>query len=357
MDFQELATHPWIYGPLASLGTVLALMLLKRWVFRVVSRLASKTATEMDDLVLAAADHPLTLLIFSSGLLLLSRLLELPPEADRALFAVYTACIVTAMVWFVDRMSRGLLERLSRRIVFIAQARGVIQGAVRGIFIAIGILILLDSMGISITPLIASLGVGSLAVALALQDTLANLFAGMHLLADKAIEPGNFIRIESGQEGRVEKIGYRSTRVRMVTNVTLIVPNLKMVNSVITNYSQPDSQTGVAVPAQVGYQCDLEHVERVTLDVAKQVMRETEGGAPETEPQVRYQGFGESGIDFNVILQARSAPDLNQLRHVFIKRLHERYRAERIDIPYPVRRLELPPGLLERRSDGAGQDA
>lgn len=348
MPFSEYLLEPWVYGPLASLALVLVLLVAKRVIFALLHRLTARTSTEIDDIFFGAANRPLNLLIIASGLYLLVRILPLADEADRGVLLLYNFFIIGAMVWFLDRLSRGLLKHYAARIVFLDQAKGIIQGLVRGLFVGLGILILLDSMGISITPLIASLGVGSLAVALALQGTLENMFAGVHMLADKAVQPGQFIRLESGDEGWVEHIGWRSTRVRMLTNVMLVVPNSKLVESIITNYGLPEEATNVRVPVGVHYDSDLRQVERVTLDIARQIQREVEGGVPDFEPRLRYKEFGDSSINFVVILQAKAYTEHFPMLHEFVMRLHERYRQEGIVIPFPMRTLDIPGPILER---------
>lgn len=348
MTFEETLAQPWVYGPLASVALVLVLLLVKRWLFGLVTRLASRTRTRMDDLFLSAAGRPLTLLIFASGLQLLGRLLPLAEEADRINDFLFKSIVILAIIWFLDRLARGLLSVYADRSTFVTQARGVIQGLLRGLIAGLGALVLLDSMGISITPLLASLGVGSLAVALALQSTLANLFSGIHLLADKSIEPGQYVRLESGQDGFVDRIGWRSTRIRLRSNVMLILPNSRIIESLITNYDQPDSETAVLVPVGVHYDSDLRHVERVTGEVGRDVMREVDGGIPSFEPFIRYSAFADSSINFTVILRARTYPDHNLIIHEFIKRLHERFRAEGIVIPFPIRTLDLPAQTMER---------
>ncbi|HZI92677.1 MAG TPA: mechanosensitive ion channel family protein [Patescibacteria group bacterium] len=353
MDFREYLLQPLIYGPLASLAMVLALLFLKRRLFKIVQRLAARTATRMDDLFLEAAGRPLNLIIVASGLQLLGRLLPLTEEADATNDLLYKGIFILALVWLVDRLARGLIDIYSAHIPFLSQARGVVTGLVRGLIVALGGLILLDSMGISITPLLASLGVGSLAVALALQGTLANLFAGIHLLADKAIEPGQYVRLESGQEGIVERIGWRSTRIRLRSNATLIVPNQKLVESVITNYELPASDTGITVTLGIHYDSDLDLVERVTIEVANEVMRQVEGGVPAFQTFVRFTAFGDSSISLDVVLRSKSYPDGVLVRHEFIKRLRKRYRSEGIVIPYPVRTLDIPGATLERLGPSA----
>jgi len=234
----------------------------------------------VDALVAHALSTPLRIAIVASGLLVLERTLDLSPRWDRALDVTLTAAIVLALVLFVDRATRGLLDRLAGESMVLQGARGLIQGSIRGLTIAIGLLIFLDGIGISITPLLASLGVGSLAVALALQDTLANLFAGIYMVIDKPIEAGQFIRLENGEQGYVTRVGWRSTWIRKPSDSIIVVPNVKLAGSIITNYDLPRKELAVSVDLCVHYASDLGKVERVTLDVARETMREAEGGVP-----------------------------------------------------------------------------
>jgi len=354
MDDSNLFFQPWVYGPLASLGIVLALFFLKVRVFRLIQEVAARTTTRMDDLLLSASSRHINLLIVASGLFLLGRILPLPPEADRAVDLGYTACIVVGIVWFMDRMARGLLDLYAERIPFLGQTRSMIQGALRGLFVGVGVLILLDSMGISIAPLLASLGVGSLAVALALQGTLANLFAGVHLLADRAVEPGHWIRLDTGQEGAVIKIGWRSTRIRTQGNVVIIVPNAKLVDSVIMNFDLPDPSMTLTVPVLVHYTSDLAAVERVTLEVARDIARDMGNASLNPEPAIRVTAFADSGISLAVHVTIARPEDQAQVRHELLRRLHERYRREGIALPYPTRTLDVPERVLDRLAGGNG---
>jgi len=202
--------------------------------------------------------------------------------------------------------------------------------------LAIGLLIILDSFGISITPILASLGIGSLAVALALQPTLENLFSGAQLIVDKPVELGQFIRLESGEEGYVEKIGWRSTWVRMLPNNMIIIPNKTIVNSKLLNYHYPSKETAVLVETGVHYNSDLTAVEKITVEVAKEIMKTIPGGVPEFEPFIRFHTLGDYSINFTVVLRAKEFTDSYLIKHEFIKCLHQRYKKEGIVIPYPI---------------------
>jgi small-conductance mechanosensitive channel len=200
----------------------------------------------------------------------------------------------------------------------------------------IGGLVLLNSLGVAITPLLGALGVGGLAVALALQDTLSNLFAGVHILASRKVQPGDFIQLDNGMQGYVEDTNWRNTIIRQLPNNILVVPNATVASSIVTNYHLPEHEISVTVPCSVSYESDLEHVELVTIEVGQEVMQEVKGAVPEYEPTVRYNTFGDSGISFNVGLRAADISAQALITHEFIKRLHARYQKEGIGNSSPA---------------------
>jgi len=263
-----------------------------------------------------------------------------------------------AAVLFFDKLIRELIRYYSTRFEFLKTSRGILVGLSRAVVISIAVVIFLDSVGVSITPLIASLGIGSLAVALALQSTLANFFAGMQVLADKPVTVGDFVKLETGEEGCVTKIGWRSTRLKLLNNNLVVVPNIKLVDGVITNYSLPDREVSIVVPVGVHYRSDLERVEAVVIEVAGDVMRSVRGGVPEFEPLVRFSAFADFSVNFNVIVKCREFTDSYGIKHELIKRLHRRFREEGIVIPFPIRTVEVGKETLaavrDRRTDPAG---
>jgi small-conductance mechanosensitive channel len=211
----------------------------------------------------------------------------------------------------------------------------------RFLVLVVGILIILESLGISITPILTALGVGGLAVALALQDTLSNLFAGIHVIASGQLKPGHYMKLGSGEEGYVRDITWRYTTITTLQNNTVIVPNAKLASAIVTNYNIPNEEMSISVDIGVSYESDLEKVERVTIEVARGVMKDVHGGVTDFEPAVSYYKFGDSGIYFNVALRARAFVDQYAIKHELIKRLHKSYRDEGIEIPYPARAIYM----------------
>ena len=219
------------------------------------------------------------------------------------------------------------------------------ENLVRIIVVILGLLIVLTGLGLEITPILTALGVGGLAVALALQDTLANLFAGLYLTVAKHIRIGNYIKLSSGEEGYLVDIDWRASRLRQLSNNTVLVPNAKFSQSIVTNYHSPEHEMVVTIDASVDYASDLNRVEIIATEVARDVMRTVEGGVPTFEPVVRFHTFGDPGIGFSVILRAREFVDQYLIKHEFVKRLHRRFAAEGIAIPIKslAQRHDAPP--------------
>jgi small-conductance mechanosensitive channel len=219
------------------------------------------------------------------------------------------------------------------------------ENLVRIVVVILGLLVILAGLDLQIAPILTALGVGGLAVALALQDTLANLFAGFYLTVAKHIRIGNYIKLSSGEEGYLVDIDWRASRLRQLTNNTVLVPNAKLSQSIVTNYDSPDHEIVVTIEASVDYVSDLDQVERIAIDVARDVMRTVQGGVPGFDPLVQFHTFGDPGIGFSAILRAQKFADQYLIRHEFVKRLQKRFRSEGITIPIKslVQRQDAPP--------------
>jgi small-conductance mechanosensitive channel len=236
---------------------------------------------------------------------------------------------------FLRRASqrRPELERVTQPATFV----------VRILFALVATIVVLENLGVHLTALWTTLGIGSVAVALALQDTLGNLFAGLYLLADRPISPGDYVKLDSGQEGYVVRIGWRSTQFRTLPNNLVIVPNSTLSKAVITNYSVPIPQLSVQIPVSVAYGTDSRRVEKVLTEIAEQAVRDgVEGLLGSPAPFARFiPGFGASSLDFTLIVQVRQFADQYLVQDELRHRIAERFAKEGIVIPYPYRTLTL----------------
>lgn len=267
-------------------------------------------------------------------------LLEFIPEAARHPTYARILAFLTVWVgaWIVARITNVLREAPVVQTRLAPNLRPPVFFLVRLVIYALAFLIALDSLGVSITPLLASLGVGSLAVGLALQDTLGNLFSGFYLYVDRPIAIGDWVRLENGTEGQVIAIGWRTTHLVVGGVNRLIIPNSKISSSMLTNYNLPTAQTNLVIPIGVAYESDLDHVEKTLLETVERV-RANMGSLfnRDAAPLVRYSQFGESSIDLSLVVPVQSFPDQFLVRHELIKAIKAAFDGEKIDIPYPQR--------------------
>jgi small-conductance mechanosensitive channel len=266
---------------------------------------------------------------------------RLPPRLSEQLGLVLQAAVIVSVTITIAGVVGTLIRRAGESRAIGGAVTGLAQTAASALVLVVGALILLSAIGVEITPILTALGVGGLAVALALQDTLSNLFAGMHLLADKPVRVGDYVKI-ADIEGFVVDVGWRSTRVRMLQNMIVVVPNKRVAESVIINYDLPEPRMSLLVPVSVSYGSDPDHVERVLVDEAARAAGEVPGLLGEPAPFVRFiPGFGESSLDFTLICQVATFVDQYLAQHELRKRILRRFRAEGIEIPFPVRTVEL----------------
>lgn len=246
------------------------------------------------------------------------------------LITVGAVRLVGGLIGFYMSKQKGALPTTS---IFVNIARIVV--------FSIGFLVLLQTLGIAITPIITTLGIGGVAIALALQETLSNLFAGLQILAAKQLKPGDFVRLETGEFGQVVDITWRNTTIKDFSESLIIIPNNRLANSMVVNYNLPKKVFKLKVEGGVAYKSDLDKVEKIAIEEAKAAVREVEDKEPPEEPVVRFQNFGESSINFNVIISINNFQNQYIVKHNFIKRLHKRFNEEGIEIPFPTRTIYL----------------
>ncbi len=279
-----------------------------------------------------------------AGLAAATYRIDLSAEAISTVRHVLVVAAIGAATLAAARLATSLTRMYTSRDDAVVPSSTIFVNITRVAVVAIGLLVALNALGISITPLLTALGVGGLAVALALQDTLSNLFAGLQLIGSRQIQPGDYVALETGQEGYVEDLTWRFTTIRQLSNNMVVVPNAKLASSLMINYHQPAGEMSVLVGLGVAYGSDLDHVERVTVRVAREVMERVDGAATDFEPFVRFHAFGDSSIDFNVIMRVTEYTAQYLLQHEFVKAVKLAYAEEGIEIPYPQRVVHKPAG-------------
>lgn len=325
-----------------ALGCVLVLLVTRSVLFRLLHAWAKRTGTVLDDIIIESTRNPSILFAAAIGVhigLSFSGISEKHlGYLGKMLDVVIILSVTFASATLAGRLFRNYIQKSNLPVPTTGLAYGILKGTI----FVIGFLIMLTDLGISIAPLITALGVGGLAVALALQDTLANLFAGVHIMMEKSIRIGDFVKLETGQDGHVVDMTWRTTRVRMLSNNTVVIPNNKLAQSVVTNYYLPEKRMSLPISISVSYSADPEKVEKILVEEAKKGAVDIPGLLAEPEPVVRFiPGFGESSLDFTLFCQVAEFTDQYLAQHELRKRIFRRFKEAGIDIPFPQRTVYI----------------
>ena len=324
LDYFPEPWRAWIVPLLVFVLVIAAGLVVRRVLFARLRKWAQSTTTRFDETLLDSLYGPFLLWILILAIDVAADVAQLPRAA--ALWTQRGSLVLGILsLTLVGARLAGRLTRIYLPIGTLAETLATLLAG------SLGLLMLLRTLGIDITPVLTALGVGGLAVALALQDTLSNLFAGFYVSVAGHIRVGDLIQLETGQRGYVTDIGWRSTTLRERTNNLVVIPNNKLSQSTVINYHLPDRRMAMPVAIGVAFDSDLGQVERVLLDVAKST--EVPGLLQEPPPSVLFVGFSERTMDFNVICQIGDFEDQFRVQSELRKRIVERFRKEGIVIP------------------------
>jgi small-conductance mechanosensitive channel len=308
--------------------------ILKYIVKRIVGRRKS-----YGEYILKKLTKPVLLIVFFIGIYTSLKSLTILDEhyklVDGSIFIIVTLLTALLISNIITILMQGYLK--VRR--GFERTPGLLNKALSVIIFMIAIIVILGYFKLDITPMVAGVGLGAVVIGLALQSTLNNFFAGVHILSDRPIRVGDFIELDKDTSGIVEDIGWRSTRIRMLTDNLLIIPNGKLAENNIINYSMPKQDFSIWVPCGVAYESDLKKVEKISLEVASEIQKTVEGAVKDFEPVFRYREFADSNINFIVILRIVEPMARFVVRNEFIKALKERYDKENIEISWPIRKI------------------
>ena len=358
MEISQL-TDSALVGAIAA-GLILVTFVILAIFLRVTLAILTKRADKQknDRLLLVFIDSikgPSVLLVISLGLLFAYFIIA---RIDEGIFTSIAGTGEYAFrVWQVSAifMATFTFSHLSDRMIkwYLANVAGktatTLDDTLLPIFrrvlpitvYAVGTLVAIDNLGVSISPILAGLGIGGLAVALAVQPTLSNFFAGTYVVTEGELKAGDFIELDGGPSGYVESVGWRSTKIRSRFNNLVIIPNSRMAESIVTNYFSPTPAMNVIVTCGVSYESDLEQVENIALEEAEALVKESRHSIKDMDPFFGFSNFGDSNIDFFIFLQAVDRNGTFILKSQLMKRIHSRFTAEGIEINYPVRKLVL----------------
>ena len=341
---------PATAGAIALIGIVAAFVFHKL-IFPLIVRFTHRTPTDLDSRLVKSVRWPTTLgfvvlgayLAFTVPLDLTESQQSQVDTVGQALGVMIVITVVVGLLsnaidWYLASLATSATRVVDLRLLpLIRRVGGVI-------IYAIGGLLLMDVLGINISPLIAGLGLGGLAVALAIQPTLANLFAGTYVMTEGVIATGDYIQLENGLKGYVVEVGWRSTRIRDWRNNLVVVPNSKFAETIITNFQQPTNAVNVYFECGTSYDSDLYRVEEICLEVMDTVVDSHPMAVKEYGKYFAFDNFGDSNVNFWLFVQATDRWGSFVVQSDMMKLLHKRFQEEGIVINYPVRTLQFPEG-------------
>jgi small-conductance mechanosensitive channel len=306
--------------------------LLRRWL----TRLAKAQPTEVTEVLAASLPRPAGIGVFLVALSAGVRYLAVQGARLEAMHRLFAASFALLGVIVIARVAFRLIDAYGRSNPELRSSAGIGKALTSVLSVCIGALLVSDALGISLAPALTALGVGSLAVALALQDTLSNFFSGLYLVVDKPIRPGDLVRVDPTYEGYVESIGWRTTHLRTLSNNRVIIPNGALSKAIITNYSQPDALVQASIRVDVGLDADVDHVDDILKEEAQRAL-DIPGIAADPPPSVSLTpGFVDGLIGFTIFFFAQSFAQQYGAQSTLRKRVALRLKKELVPLPMPA---------------------
>lgn len=338
----------WILPAALLAGGVLLGLILEYGAMRRVRAKVEETRWDWAELLVDAVRGMVFLWAAVAGVYASRQAATLPDILATAVDKLVVVALGLSFTIVGARLAAAAIRGWARTTEGALPSTSLLQNVARILVFVLGAFLILQNLGIQVGALVASLGIGGLAVALALQDTLSNLFAGFQIILARQVRNGDFVRLDTGEEGYVTDIKWRNTTIKSrIDDHEVVVPNAKLANAIVTNFDLPSRPFWVRIEVGVSYDSDLERVEEVTLEVAREVIEAFD--LEETpEPVLRYQGFGDSAVTYRLRLRVDDYSRQFPVRHELVKRIHARYREEGIEIPFPIRTVYAPRGVEVR---------
>jgi small-conductance mechanosensitive channel len=333
------------------LAAVVLGWIAKRFLATVGRRIISRTASELDDLILNILLEKIKWIAVVTGAYLASEEIakstteaditarQLLGYANGIIFVCFVIVVTIVLIRIVDTSIKHAMERHARRTSSkLNEALLPLINRVVNILIAtIALIIVLHHFGQEVSSLVVSLGVGSLAIALAAQDTLANMIAGFVIMLDRPFRVGDRIQLPSGEVGDVYEIGIRSTKILDFDNNTIVSPNADLIKGRIVNYSYPEQVIRVVVEVGVAYGTELDRAKLIMTSLAKQhpdVLKDP-------LPEVFVVALADSSVNLRLVARTGDFRKKFLIETTLREQIYNTFRAEGIEIPFPQRVVYL----------------
>ncbi len=335
------ALRPYLENPwIQSLGIFilsLVLTVIARAILQfVVFPLIQKTRTELDDIVIRAVKNVLGYSVPFVGLMVaLTPFALRTPVPQRMLFSLLVLLLMSSAIRLVGDLSHWLEKTWAHRTESTLNdgLQPLLRKAVKTVIVVLAVLVVLGEWEIQIGPVLGALGIGGLAIGLALNASLANIFGGIQLILDRSLSVGDKIMLESGEVGVVLDIGLRSTKMRTYDNELISLPNSQLANARVKNYTGPDATIRVTVNFGVAYGSDVARVKQVLLDA----IGELDDIMQEPAPQVLFLNMSDFSLDMCARVWVDDYDKQFGKKLELTQLVYDTLNKNGIEIPFPTR--------------------
>jgi small-conductance mechanosensitive channel len=328
---------------LLFIAVIAAGLILRKILFRALLNWSARTQSKLGDLVTDTLRGPAFLWTIMLAIHVATQNSSIPLQYQRYIHPTLEVLWLWSLISAASRFAGRAIRIYGEHISGTQSVTSITEKLAQTVIVLLGIVWLLKVVfDLSLTPILTTLGVGGLAVALALQDTLSNLFAGFYVSLSGLVRIGDYIKLNSGEEGYVTDITWRCTTMRTVGYNLVVVPNNKLGQATYTNYFLPEPRMLMTVSFGVSYDSDIDRVEAILLDAARSAVGTLPGLVGDPEPAVGFNpGPGDWALVFQVNFHVAKYSDQFLAQSEMRKLLFKRLQKEGIELPFPTRTVRL----------------
>jgi len=350
INFSELMQTEYFGNPvhkygimlLIAIGFILFARVIDFIIKTYVKRVAKKTTTKIDDILVEALEKPFMLFFFILGLYVGSYFLTLPDGASIIFGKLVKSFLIFALSWFFINLVDKTIEEYLKPFAEKSESDlddhliPLLRKLVKGTLVVIAVIMILSDLGFDVASILAGLGIGGLAFALAAKDLLANLFGGVAIIMDKSFKIGQRIKVQN-VDGKVKQIGLRTTVIESFDGTKLTIPNSKIADSVIENVSFESARK---VKLTLGVSCDTSNKKlESAITELKKLIDKHENVKEKTI--VRFNSFGDFTLNLSIIYWISNLSQIGETTHEINMAIKKKFEDLKIEMPFPTQTIEL----------------
>jgi small-conductance mechanosensitive channel len=324
--------------PILIIGASLLLAAVINQILKILIKKAENTGTRIDDIILLAIGRPLYILVIVAGIYYaihetpyLGEIINNFDEDYRYRHFLLTLFGTWIAASFIKRIIREYGYEIASKTEGDIDDRLIRLADMSGTYIIwlIGLMIALSGVGVEIGPVIAGMGIAGLALALAAQNLISNVFGGMTITLDQLYKVGDRVEF-GGVYGDIYEIKPRYTKIKTLDNMIITIPNSKVINDNIVNYAAPDTTVRVKIPVGVTYGTDPEKVDKIMLEIANNIPKVLK----EPKPFVRFTEYAASSQNFELLVWIDHYDERHRVLDRILRDMFQRFKEEGIEIPF-----------------------